>query len=45
VAERGADAAADEYNQKAHARSFVVPGMKKPPCGGAERTPTAGFAR
>src|SRR5712671_4608909 len=39
VAERGAEAAAEKYDQETHTCSFLAPSNKKPPCGGS-RTDT-----
>src|SRR5262249_43100883 len=41
VAQRGTNAATDEYDQETHVSSFVDGGNKKPPCGGTQRAPTA----
>src|SRR3977135_3655592 len=35
VAERGAEASAEKYDQETHTCSFLAPSNKKPPCGGS----------
>src|SRR5258708_36149019 len=41
MAERSAETAAEKYDQETHACSFLAPGNKKPPCGGAPPAPAA----